>query len=337
MSAQSPSEQQLQKQPEQASPLEPGPRSPDPQSRPQPQISCANDPVDRPESVASSDADEGSSHGSLAGLRIAVTSNRRAQDLIDALARHGAQTVHAATMRIVPVEDDAELIVDTEALLRTQPKHLLVSTGQGFTDWLGALPDPLRERTEQWIRSVPVWCRGPKARGAVRGAGFTDPPSAPEETTRSLVDMVLDAGVRDVPVALQRHGYLDRRQLARLTDAGCSVQIVAPYRWVPGPDPSAVDALVDDLIAGRLDAITFTAAPSVEALWAAARKRNLEERIQAAMRSTCRVFAVGHVTAQPLLDADIPVTWPERERMGALVKHMVHSYRTGSLASTTER
>ncbi|MDO5663504.1 MAG: uroporphyrinogen-III synthase, partial [Brachybacterium sp.] len=126
-----------------------------------------------------------------------------------------------------------------------------------------------------------------------------------------------------VPVGLQRHGYLDDRQLRRLEDAGCTVHVVAPYRWLPGADQDAVRRMIEAIIAGDLDAVTFTAGPAVEALLATGRDMGREaELVQALQDGRCRAFAVGHVTAQPLQDTGIPVTWPSRERMGALIKHV---------------
>lgn len=257
----------------------------------------------------------------LAGRRIAVTAHRRAEDQVAALERQGAEVLCAPTMRIVPVAEDAELIAETEALVAAAPRALLVTTGQGFTTWLDALPLPLRERTGQLIATIPVFCRGPKARGAVRGRGFADPRVAPGETTASLVDIVLDAGVHDVPLGLQRHGYVDDAQLERLARAGCSVHVVAPYRWLPGADQSAVQEMIAEIIDGHLDAITFTAGPAAQALLASAEQTGRRTAlIDALGPGRCQAVAVGHVTAQPLQDAGIPVIFPERERMGAMIR-----------------
>jgi len=257
----------------------------------------------------------------LKGRRIAVTAHRRADDQIAALTRQGAEVIHAATMRIVPVGEDEDLLAETRALLDARPAALLVTTGQGFTTWLDALPPDLRDRAEATIADVRVFCRGPKARGAVRGRGFADPPAAPDETTASLVDLVLDAGIRDVPVGLQRHGYVDERQLDRLRGDGCTVHVVSPYRWRAGEDQTAVAAMIEQIIAGDVDAVTFTAGPAVEALWASARAADRLEALREALRDgRCRAVAVGHVTAQPLRDARVPVIFPERERMGAMIR-----------------
>lgn len=232
--------------------------------------------------------------------------------------------MHAATMRIVPVAEDAELIAATERLLTADPPVLLVTTGQGFTTWLDTLEGDLAARAEEWVHRTRIFCRGPKARGAVRGRGFADAPVAPDETTASLVDLVLAAGVRDCAIGLQRHGYLDDRQLARLEQAGCGVHVVAPYRWLPGEDQPAVHAMIERIVAGEVDAVTFTAGPAVEALWDSARSIGRLDDLQSALRDgRCQAVAVGHVTAQPLQDAGIDVIWPERERMGAMVRLLV--------------
>lgn len=257
----------------------------------------------------------------LAGRRIAVTADRRADDQIAALERMGAEVLHAPTMRIVPVQDDERLLADTASLLEEQPAALLVTTGQGFRAWLEALPAPLAEQTETWIRSVPVLCRGPKARGAVRGAGFADPPAAPGETTESLIDLALEHGLAGTRIGFQRHGWLDPVQMRRLEDAGCSVHVVAPYRWEPGADQGAVERLIAAILGGEVDAVTFTAAPAVLALLETAARLGREDELVAALREgRTRPICVGHVTAQPLERLGITAPRPERERMAPMLR-----------------
>lgn len=275
----------------------------------------------QPATVPAVGPDDGASNLPLAGRRIGVTAHRRADDQIAALERLGATTVHAATMRIVPVDEDDQLAADTDALLAARPDALLVTTGQGFRAWLDALPDYLAARTRDWIASVPVLCRGPKARGAVRGAGFDDPPAAPGETTASLIDLAFEHGLAGKRLGFQRHGWLDPAQMRRLSDAGCDVHVVAPYRWQPGPDQHAVDELIDQIIAGQIDAVTFTAAPAVAALLDAAREQGRESDLLAALRERrCLPVCVGHVTAQPLDDVGVASIHPQRERMAPMLR-----------------
>lgn len=268
--------------------------------------------------------DEDHRDGPLAGRRIGVTAHRRAEDQITALTRQGAVVLHAPTMRIVPAEDDAALISETEQLLAADPAALLVTTGQGFTSWREALPAKLRERVDVWLGAVPIWCRGPKARGAVRGAGFADAGIPAEETTAALVGLALEQLPAGAAVGLQRHGYLHPRERARLEDAGHAVHVVQPYRWELGEDRAAVARLIDAILDGELDDVTFTAAPAVEALLTAAEQQGRRDALLDTLREgRTRAVCVGHLTAQPLLDQDVPTVWPERERLGGMVRMLV--------------
>ena len=72
----------------------------------------------------------------LAGFRIGVTSDRRSADLIDALARRGAQVVHAPTLRMTNAISDDPVIADTRAIIAARPDVLLATTAYGVRRWV---------------------------------------------------------------------------------------------------------------------------------------------------------------------------------------------------------
>jgi uroporphyrinogen-III synthase len=74
----------------------------------------------------------------LEGFRIAVTSDRRSADLIDAFVRRGAEVLHAPAVRIAPVEEDEVLIGDTRAIIECRPDVVIVTTAYGFRRWVEA-------------------------------------------------------------------------------------------------------------------------------------------------------------------------------------------------------
>ena len=259
----------------------------------------------------------------LVGFRIGVTSDRRSSDLIDALQRRGASVLHAPTLRIAHSQRDDQLIADTRAVIGGRPDVLLATTSYGIRRWFEvadasgdgqALVDVLHEAN--------ILVRGPKARGAVRAAGLNDVGMSEAETTDSLVTLTLETYPAPRTVAVQLHGQTDEAQLDRLRDAGYTVLTVAPYRWLPPVDPDKVRRLVDAVAARQLDAVTFTSAPAVEALFAAARELGAYEEVVDAMRTDVLAAAVGPVTAAPLAEAGICAIQPERYRMGALIKHL---------------
>ncbi len=256
----------------------------------------------------------------LEGLRVAVTAARRADDQIAALERAGASAVHAPTMRIVPVEDDAALIDETRALLDAAPPTFFVTTGQGINSWLQILEEPLKQQVLDYLASTKIICRGAKGRGAVRKWGLPDAPSSEKETSTSMVELALDLGIADGPVGLQRHGYVPEKALAPLGER--DVYVVAPYRWELAEDLTPVSNLVTSIIAREVDAVTFTAAPAVVALFEVANEMGVRAELLEALGNEVRPVAVGHVTAEPLEDEGLAPLYPERERLGAMVKLM---------------
>src|SRR6185437_2687199 len=68
----------------------------------------------------------------LAGFTVGVTAARRAAELGALLERRGAEVLHAAAIRIVPVADDTELHAATGQLINHPPDIVVITTGIGF-------------------------------------------------------------------------------------------------------------------------------------------------------------------------------------------------------------
>jgi len=274
----------------------------------------------------------------LLGFRVGVTSDRRSEDLIAALERRGAEVLHAPTIRMATASDDAEVVEETRAVIAGRPDYLLATTSYGMRRWTEAADAAgLGEDLVDVLENARILVRGPKARGAVRAIGLDDEGMSERETTASLVDLVLRHDVRGATIAVQLHGYTDPAQLARLDAAGARVVAVAPYRWTAHEDQAKVTRLIDAICSGGLDAVTFTSAPAVEALLAAADAGGRRADVEAAFRSDVTAAAVGPVTAAPLVESGILPIVPERFRMGALIRLVCeHLESEGVLRAETE-
>ena len=221
----------------------------------------------------------------LEGFRIGVTSHRRSQDLIEALERRGAEVLHAPALKIAPVQEDMRLIEDTRAIIAARPDLCIATTAYGMRRWCEAadafgIGDELLET----LAACRMFVRGPKARGAVRAAGLADVGISSDETTATLVDMLLTEGVRGKTVAVQLHGYTDVRQLERLRMSGATVLTVTPYRWVKPDGEDRLPRLIEAACSGNLDVLTFTSAPAVDAMWSTAHEMGLYKQLVEASR-----------------------------------------------------
>jgi uroporphyrinogen-III synthase len=257
----------------------------------------------------------------LQGFRIAVTSDRRSEDLIAAFHRRGAEVSHAPTIRMTGVADDSVLIAETKRVIEARPDILLATTSYGMRRWLeSADAAGLGDELTEVLSTARILVRGPKARGSIRAAGLDDQGMSERETTTSLVDMVLRDDMHEATVAVQLHGFTDPTQLRRLADAGARVLAVEPYRWTLHEDSERVRRLISAVCSAGIDAITFTSAPAVEALFTVADGIGRLDQLQAAMREDVVAAAVGPVTAAPLIQAGILPIVPDRFRMGALIR-----------------
>ncbi|WP_323961035.1 uroporphyrinogen-III synthase [Arthrobacter sp. JZ12] len=259
--------------------------------------------------------------GSLSGFRIGVTSDRRAGDLIDALERRGATVLHAPALKIAPVAADLPLLEDTRRIIAAQPDYAVVTTAYGLRRWSEAADAAgLGDALLSVLSDAKIYVRGPKARGAVRAAGLNDVGISHDETTASLVNMMLGLDLRGKKVAVQLHGYTDYRQLDRLRQAGAEVLTATPYRWVKPAGSDQLPRLIEAVCNGGLDVVTFTSAPAVDAVLSTASELGCREAFIQALRGPVAAAVVGPVTAQPLVEAGVSPLIPERYRMGALIR-----------------
>ncbi|MFJ7209982.1 uroporphyrinogen-III synthase [Amycolatopsis sp. NPDC098790] len=264
--------------------------------------------------------------GELSGIAIGVTAERRAEDFIATLERHGAEVRHAPTITIVPLDSDPELRAATASLVAEPIDFTVVTTGAGFRGWLDAASGwGLAESLVVRLRESRIYARGPKAVGAVRGAGLRESFSASSETNSELFGSLASAGVSGARIAVQLHGTPLPEHTAPLVAAGASLVELQPYRWMSPPDVTPVHDLIDAAVAGDLGALAFTSAPAAANLLTLAREYGRYEELLAALRGPLVVACVGPVTAAPLEAVGVETLQPERQRLGALVKLLVTS------------
>lgn len=257
--------------------------------------------------------------GPLAGFTVAVTAERRRDELGALLQRRGAKVVVAPAITIVPLGDDEALHHATEACVGLAPEIVVVTTGIGFRGWLEAaegwgMGDTLRAA----LRRARIVARGAKPVGAVRAADLTEEWSAASESSEEILAHLLEHGIAGRRIAVQLHGGPQEDFTGALRAAGAAVVEVPVYRWTLPADVAPVRRLVGQVTAGQVDAVTFTSAPAVQALLEIAGDSAGEvlDRFRSGTMAAC----VGPVTAAGLVERGVPVVTPHRSRLGALVK-----------------
>ncbi len=262
----------------------------------------------------------------LEGKTVAITAERRADELATMLERRGANIVHAAAIHVLPLIDDSELESATESIIEHPPKIVVISTGIGFRGWLDAAEEwGIRDNFVAALRRSRIIARGPKARGAIRGAGLRDEWSPATEASQEVADHLAAEGVSGVDIAVQLHGVITEWEPTihlgdALTELGAHVRPVPVYRWIRPVDQTPLIGLLTQIIERRVDAVTFTSAPAVASLLSTAKDNGLLDAFLDALAGPVAAICVGPVTSAPLDALGVPTSMPSRARLGALAK-----------------
>lgn len=268
------------------------------------------------------------SNDELTGFRIAVTAERRADEFITLLERHGATVNHTPAIHVLPLTDDSQLRADTAKLVESPPALTVISTASGFRGWLEAAREWGQEDALLGaLGSGRIITRGPKAKGAVRGAGLREEWSPETESSEEVLNHLKTEGVAGTSVAVQRHGTITEWEpivdlSEALVELGADVTALSVYRWERPHDQQAMRSLVEAVAGGGVDAVTFTSAPAVSSLLSTARDMGVVDQVVGAFRDQVTAVCVGSVTASPFEALGVPTMQPTRPRLGSLAKHI---------------
>ncbi|MFI9202404.1 uroporphyrinogen-III synthase [Streptomyces sp. NPDC053048] len=262
--------------------------------------------------------------GPLVGFTVGVTADRRREELTALLDRRGATVVAAPAMRIVPLSDDTLLYKATEACLAGPLDYVVATTGVGWRGWMSAAEGwGTGARLVRVCQDAVLVSRGPKAAGALRACGLREAYAPESEALHDVLSWLLERDLRGRRIAVQEHGAALPEFSAALRERGADVVTVPVYRWGPPEDPEAVRRLVEQTVRREVHALPFTSAPAIEAFLAVAGSAGRRADVLDALRHDVLPVCIGPICARPLLNAGVPCVWPERGRLGGLVRTLV--------------
>lgn len=265
----------------------------------------------------------------VAGFTVAVTAQRRADELAILLERRGAKIVLAPAIRIVPVVDDAELASITKEFLINPPDILVATTGIGFRGWMEAAGEwGLVEDLTKMLGNVRILARGPKATGAIRAAGLHEDWSPDSESSTEVLEKLLQDDLCGVRIAVQLHGNSLPEFVDPLRRQGAIVVELSPYRWLPPLDIAPLRRLLEMIVAHQVDAVTFTSAAAALTLLEMADEEGIRPALIQALQTRVAAICVGPVTGEVFNRIDVPTVQPSRSRLGALAREVVEELQS---------
>jgi uroporphyrinogen-III synthase len=260
----------------------------------------------------------------LAGFTVAVTASRRRKELGSLLERRGARVVYAPAIRIIPLEDDAELLAVTRRCIASPPDIVIATTGIGFRGWVEAAEGwGLAEQLVGALAGARLLARGPKARGALRAVGLQEEWSPESESSSEVLAHLLEGDVEHRRIVVQIHGepLADFSETLRL--AGAEVIEAPVYRWAAPDDSAPLQRLIEMIASRSIECVTLTSAPAAASLLKCADELGLLGAVIDAFSADVLAACVGPITAGPLERYGIASTMPDRARLGALARVVI--------------
>jgi len=121
---------------------------------------------------------------------------------------------------------------------------------------------------------------------------------------------------------VQEHGQSLSMAAHALRRLGAEVTTVAVYRVEGAADPEPMFRLIEEIAERRVHAVTFTAAPAISALMQAAASTGHRDEVVSAFQADVVAACVGPVTGAAFEMWGVPVVYPERSRLAAMVKQL---------------
>jgi uroporphyrinogen-III synthase len=270
----------------------------------------------------------------LGGARIGLLEARLASELAALVRREGGEPVCAAAVTEARVDVTALLPPLVEDL-RTRRIGLVVClTGAGVTGVLAQAEEiGLRAPLVDALREITTVCRGPKPAAALRANGVpVNVNVRAPYTAAELLEGLPDTLVRGQGVAIVHDGGGDVALVQELRARGARLTELRSYEWRIPDDRAPMEALVGELIEGRIDAVAFTSQVQVRHLFDVAADSSRGAALRYALRHRTVTASIGPTCSRALEEVGVPphvVASPPKMRplVTAIAEHLAEKRR----------
>ncbi len=196
----------------------------------------------------------------LCGARIALLESRLGSELAELVRREGGEPVCAPAVCEAPLDLTPQIPALVGALRDRRCTLVVFLTGVGASSLFAQAEQigVLAELTAALHEATTV-CRGPKPSSVLRrlGVPIRLPVRAPH-TTADLLDALSAFPLDGREIAVVQDGGGNPVLAHALRDRGATVVEMRAYEWRLPTDTSALEQLVQAIIAGEVDAVAFT-------------------------------------------------------------------------------
>ena len=236
----------------------------------------------------------------LSGKVIGLLESRQRDALAAMVTRLGGTPVCAPSVREVPSVDDVEQVLDRIAVGHFST--IVVLTGAALTTLFHEAESRRRlDELRQALSTRRLVVRGPKPQTVLRRHGLVaDAMTGKPHTTDDLLDVLSLLPIDGETILLLQYGERNLTVSEALAKRGATVEDACLYEWALPEDTAPMVALIEQTLAGKIDALAFTTQIQFRHLLAVAGTMAVSERLLDVLRDTVVVAAVGPVCARAL-------------------------------------
>jgi uroporphyrinogen-III synthase len=257
----------------------------------------------------------------LDGVRVAILEHRYPAQLTQLLERQGAVVTACPLLQETPVEDVDAASRFIAMCAGGEADYVVFFTGVGVDFLMRRAPHP--EALERCV----VLARGPKAVNALRRAGVRIDLVAESPTTDGIIATLAKHDLNGKSVLVQLYGQPNDPLTNALEGRGARVTGISLYRYTAASSDDEVTRLIDAIVNGSIDAITFTTGAQVQFLLDAAVSRRAADALRDRLKRDVAIISIGEVTTRAIEDAgfDVAVT-PADPKMGPMALAMAEYF-----------
>ena len=246
----------------------------------------------------------------LNGYRILILETREEAQFSRLLAEQGADVLQCPMFEIHDAPDPAPFESWIRHFMEEPFEDLVLMTGEGLRRLMKVARR--MDVDQQFVRALAKarkFARGPKPGRALREIGLEPQQTTEKPTSEGIADMLSRIDLKGHRVGLQLYPDKDHSPLIGAIKAqGALVYTVVPYVY----DSKAADAntltMIEEMAAGRVDAIALTNLGQVRRLVETARAHGYEHKLREGLERT-PIASVGPAVSAELkshgLETDI--------------------------------
>ena len=280
---------------------------------------------------------------SLCGITVAITSSRRASELASLVRKFGGIPYIAPTIGIRNNNPlNSECIKFIEIIRNERIQFFVFMTGVGVFNLFQNIQKLHQlETVIEKLRNTVVIARSNKPAMELRKFGIRTNLVPDINTIEGVLSLLGNFDIKNNNVGILWHGDYSHSFREKLESLGSKVFEFSSYTYstslgkknatmlkemgydyVP-PSEEKIGRLIEDIMAGTIDTITFTSPPAVKEFFEFAKRNNQINALKERLNHNLLVVSVGPSTSKMLSTFHVLVdVMPTTYRMGSMVKEL---------------